>query len=156
MVSGKPCERSHSVNDCLNYQKKVITKENFDWIKGFPVIIRVHDMVMLHGGWNNPIDEYLEPSKEYFEGIDGKVFCSGHTHIQGLKVYGDKIYCNPGAVGQPRDGDNRAAYALYDDGKFELHRVSYDYEKVGQYMEQAGFESYYYGCLRDGAPHLHK
>jgi len=50
---------------------------------------------IVHGGWSDPIDEYIkEPSEDYFSKIVGKIFMSGHTHIQVLKQYGDKTYCN--------------------------------------------------------------
>ena len=106
---------------------------------------------MVHGGWTDPIDEYLVPSKEYFEKVGGKFFCSGHTHVQKIENYGDKQYCNPGSVGQPRDGDNRAAFATWDGNEFKLHRVEYDFEEVGKLMENAGFSGYYYERLAIGA-----
>ncbi len=155
LASGTLCERSRSVNDCLAYQKLIITKDNLEWVRSFKTMISSHGLCMVHGGWNNPIDEYIEPSKEYFDKIDGLYFCSGHTHIQRVADYGDKLYCNPGAVGQPRDGDNRAAYAIFDNGEFTLCRVAYDYKRVGELMEEAGFEKYYYGCLYDASLHLH-
>lgn len=155
MLADSFCERSQSVNDCLEYQKKVITKENLEWLKGLPVYREVDGLFMVHGGWTDPIDEYLrEPSKEYFDKIGGKYFCSGHTHLPVIGDYGEKKYCNPGSVGQPRDGDSRASFATWDGEKFEIHRVEYDYEKVGELMEKAGFSGYYYGCLYTGANKL--
>lgn len=156
LVAGVPCDRSRSVNDCLTYQKRVITKENFNWIREFKTVIVAEGVCMLHGGWINPIDEYIKLSQEYFANISGSFFASGHSHIQKIYTSGEKTYCNPGSVGQPRDGDNRAAYALFDGKKFYLHRVEYDYEKTAKKMEIAGFNSYYYGCLADGAAHLHQ
>jgi len=40
----------------------------------------------------------------------------------------ERLIINPGAVGQPRDGDPRASYAIYDSkaGQVKLHRVPYD------------------------------
>lgn len=154
MASGTSCPRSRSVNDCLAYQRRVITDRNLNWLRKFPVQRTVGRIRMVHGGWNNPVDEYLEPSREYFTGIDGEVFVSGHTHIQMLKIYPGKIYCNPGSVGQPRDNDPRAAYALYDDGMIYLRRVEYDMQTVFDLMELAGFNDYYYGCLKTGARNL--
>lgn len=156
MASGSYCPRSHSVNDCLEYQRKIITETNQAWIKTFLPIVFYNNISMVHGGWMNPIDEYLEPNQEYFAKIEGEFFVSGHTHIQRIEKYGNKIYCNPGSVGQPRDGDNRAAFALFDGKEFELRRVAYDYEKVGRLMDKAGFNEYYYGCLRDASRNLHK
>lgn len=155
MVSGSNCPRSKSVNDCLKYQKKIIKRENLDWIASFPVIRNENGISMVHGGWENPIDEYVDVYENYFKEIDKNILVSGHSHIQQLKRYKDKIYCNPGSVGQPRDGDNRAAFAVYNGGEFRLYRVKYNIEKVCKQMDEAGFNSYYYGCLRDASRKLH-
>jgi predicted phosphodiesterase len=154
MIAKSFCPRSNSVNDCLRYQRNVITDENLKWLSSFPVIRQFDNMSMVHGGWCDPIDEYLEPQKEYFDRLDGKFFLSGHTHIQSIKYFGDKIYCNPGSVGQPRDGDNRAAFATFDGTEFHLHRIEYNIDEVGNLMEEAGFSGYYYGCLRTGSKRL--
>lgn len=156
LAGGGSCPRSRSVNDCLVYQRKIITEKNLSWIRTFPLQHRLQHIRMVHGGWSDPIDEYLKPTEEYFSGIDGEVFFSGHTHVQTLKVFGHKTYCNPGSVGQPRDQDPRAAFAVYDDGNISLHRVEYDMEKVFHLMQQAGFSDYYYGCLKTGAKTLCK
>ena len=111
---------------------------------------------MVHGGWGDPVDEYLKPSAEYFGKVDGRIFVSGHTHLQMVEYYGEKIYCNPGSVGQPRDGDPRAAFSVWDGENFSLHRVEYDMEKVFALMKAAGFDDYYYGGLKTGARNLRK
>lgn len=155
MVSGTGCPRSRSVNDCLKYQRKVISQENLLWLAEQPVWRKVDGLSMVHGGWGNPIDEYLDPpNEEYFHSIEGRFFASGHCHVQRVIDFGDRVYCNPGSVGQPRDRDNRAAFAVFDGNEFALHRVAYDYSKVGQLMEQAGFSGYYYGCLKVGSRNL--
>lgn len=148
------CPRSKSVNDCLNYQRQVITEENKNWVSSFPLIRNEYGISMVHGSWNNPIDEYLEPTEEYFEKLEGQYFMSGHCHIQKLEKYKNKIYCNPGSVGQPRDNDPRAAFATFDGNNFKLYRVKYDIAKVGELMDKAGFNGYYYGCLKTGAKNL--
>ena len=155
MASGTDCERSKSVRNCMAYQRKVIKRDNLDWIRSLKTTLVVHGISMVHGGWKNPIDEYLDPKAEYFQIIDGSLFASGHTHIQRIENYGDKSYCNPGSVGQPRDGDNRAAFATFDGRDFQLYRVPYDIEVVGKLMETAGFSPYYYGCLREASYTLH-
>jgi putative phosphoesterase len=150
------CLRSKSVNDCLAYQRTIITAENLAWLKSLPVQLQAGEVRMVHGGWGDPIDEYLKPSAEYFERINGNIFVSGHTHVQTLQIFGAKTYCNPGSVGQPRDGDPRAAFAVYNDGQFSLHRVTYDMQPVFSLMEAAGFNDYYYGGLRTGSKSLRR
>ncbi len=154
MIAGSFCPRSNSVNDCLKYQKQIITEENLAWLKTLPVFMTVGNLSLLHGGWGDPIDEYVEPSEEYFSKVDGRYFASGHTHRQIVKQFREKIYCNPGSVGQPRDNDPRAAFAIFDGEDFHLRRVEYDVDEVGMLMERAGFSGYYYDCLKSGAKRL--
>jgi putative phosphoesterase len=148
MISGGFCPRSKNANYCLNYQRGIITQKNLEWLSNSAIQRFVGNIQMLHGGWSDPIDEYLlEPSEEYFEKINGNIFMSGHTHIQTLKIYKDKIYCNPGSVGQPRDNNQKAAFAIVDNGNISLHRVEYDMDKVYELMKIAGFNDSYYESL---------
>ncbi|MDC1327344.1 metallophosphatase family protein [Ulvibacter sp.] len=157
MVSGSFCPRSQSVNDCLAYQRKLITTENFNWLKEFQLQIEFENIKMVHGGWTDPIDEYLyEPNEEYFRKVEGEIFLSGHTHKQQLHHFKNKTYCNPGSVGMPRDNDPRAAYAIIKGKDITLHRVDYNIDKVCDLMKKAGFNSYYYGGLKTGARNLRK
>lgn len=156
MAGGGFCPRSRSVNDCLVYQRKVIRADNLAWLQTLPVQMQIDRVRMVHGGWADPIDEYLKPSAEYFEKVEGEVFVSGHTHVQVVHKFGSKTYCNPGSVGQPRDGDPRAAFAVFDGEDFELLRVEYDMQKVFDLMEAAGFNDYYYGGLKTGAKNLRR
>lgn len=156
MAGGGFCPRSQSVNDCLKYLNTVITPENLLWLKSLPVHREIGDLKMVHGGWADPIDEYLEPSEEYFSKVKGKFFTSGHTHRQLIKKFTDKAYCNPGSVGQPRDNDPRAAFAIFNGEEFSLHRIEYNMQPVFDLMKKAGFNDYYYGCLKTGASRLCK
>src|SRR6185312_3790921 len=92
--------------------------------------------------------------------LDTKLTFFGHTHLQGgfllgprgvkritpnltqqpLQLEPDYYYLiNPGSVGQPRDGDPRAAYALYspEDRVIEYGRVPYDIGKAAAKILQA-------------------
>ena len=89
----------------------------------------------------------------------------GHTHMQGGFVLTDgrvtgvkprfsagisskvleieereKYLLNPGAIGQPRDGDSRAAFAIFsaEDGQLEYWRVPYDIQITQRKMMAAG------------------
>lgn len=65
------------------------------------------------------------------------MFLSGHTHIQTLQIQDGITYCNPGSVGQPRDHDPRAAYAILEDGEITLGRVAYDIDATAEQMRLA-------------------
>ncbi|MDO6605130.1 metallophosphoesterase family protein [Arenibacter palladensis] len=149
LASGGFCPRSRYVNDCLEYQRKVITDKNIEWLRSSAIQRFVGNIHMVHGGWTDPIDEYLkEPNEEYFSKIEGKIFMSGHTHIQVLKQYGEKTYCNPGSVGQPRDRNPKAAFAIVENDNISLHRVDYDIDKVNELMIKAGFNDANYKSLK--------
>lgn len=155
LASGGFCPRGKSANDCILYQRKVITPINLEYLRKSAIQRFVGQIQMVHGGWSDPIDEYIrEPRQEYFERIDGKIFMSGHTHVQTLKEFGVKTYCNPGSVGQPRDNNPKAAFAVVENDTISLHRVDYDMEKVFYLMDKAGFNDYYYGCLKTGSKTL--
>jgi len=71
---------------------------------------------------------------------DADVLVLGHTHVQGHETFDDGVVMNPGSVGQPRDGDPRAAYALLDldDLSVEERRVEYDIDAVVSAVRDAG------------------
>jgi hypothetical protein len=68
------------------------------------------------------------------------------------------VILNPGSVGQPRDGDPRAAYAVIDDGTIELKRIAYPIEETVAHLEATRLperaKQMYRECLRLGRlPH---
>ena len=90
--------------------------------------------LMVHGTPRDPLDEYVmrdpEVWAERLKDCEADVVLVGHSHMQfNLKV-GSSIVINPGSVGNPRDGDPRAAYAIIDGNKIELKRVEYPVEET--------------------------
>ncbi len=62
--------------------------------------------------------------------VDASVICVGHTHHPYILKVGNKLVINPGSVGQPRDGYPRASYAIIEDQRVELKRISYPVEET--------------------------
>ena len=62
------------------------------------------------------------------DNVDAQVICVGHTHHPYVLEVGDKLIVNPGSVGQPRDGDPRASYAIVENQRVELKRIEYPVE----------------------------
>jgi len=69
--------------------------------------------------------------------IGADVLLVGHTHIQFRLAVDEVAVINPGSVGQPKDGDARAAYAVVEDGSVTLRRVAYDVERTIRALERA-------------------
>ncbi|WP_010587783.1 metallophosphoesterase family protein [Schlesneria paludicola] len=99
---------------------------------------------LVHATPRDPMDEYLASDplgwEKRLESIEADFVCVGHTHIPfHLKLSRCQLL-NPGSIGQPRDGDPRAAYAIIQDGHVELKRVDYDVEAAVAQIEQSGLE----------------
>lgn len=89
---------------------------------------------LVHATPRDPLDEYLFGEKEVWErrleSTEADIVCVGHTHHPFVLELGNKRVLNPGSVGQPRDGDPRAAYAVIEDGRIQLCRVEYPIEET--------------------------
>lgn len=96
---------------------------------------------LVHATPRDPMDEYLATDeatwKNRLAGIDADFVLVGHTHLQFHLDLGRTQLVNPGSVGQPRDGDPRAAYAIIENGKVELKRVEYDIDAAVLALQQA-------------------
>lgn len=101
---------------------------------------------LVHATPRDPMDEYLinDPVgwEARLQGIEARYICVGHTHVQFHLQVGDRHVINPGSVGQPRDGDPRAAYAIIEDGEVHLRRVDYDIDAMLRQMQEVGAESW--------------
>lgn len=152
LISSTGCPRSTTANICIEFQKRIITPENLEWLHESITTYRNAHYWFVHGGWNNSLDEYVESFDfSRFLGCGKRIFASGHTHIQHIQQAGHLTYVNPGSVGQPRDGDPRAAFAVIDSaGEVSLHRVRYDVDKITSVMTQNSFENRFFDGLYTG------
>ncbi len=126
---------------------------------------------LVHGSPRDPIWEYMagpDVAEDNFPAFDTSLCFVGHTHMPSVfewleggppgsrvsarllddgevvEVKDQRLIYNPGGLGQPRDGDPRASYALYDTAAATLthHRVTYDIKSVQSRMEAAGLPGY--------------
>ena len=134
-----------------NWTKGQLGPEDTAYLKNQPMVIERGDFTLVHGSPRDPIWEYLtQPglARVNFACFKTRYCLIGHSHIPlvfetdddddvrlsgfptdgRLKLTGKRLIINPGSVGQPRDGDPRASYAIYDEENktLTLHRVSYD------------------------------
>jgi len=141
------------------YTRQVLEKRNLEWLAKLPLSIETPYFRIYHGMPGSGEAAYIvyifpeDPIiNEFLENSD-KHIVVGHTHIQFAIERSGKIFFNPGSVGQPRDGDSRAAYAIFDSesGKLKLERVEYSIEEVCMAVERTGLSNYlcrrlYEGC----------
>ena len=138
LVTGDTSGFNPYAKAALEWTRKAVLPDNSGYIKGLKniesIIIDEKRIVLVHGSPFD-IDEYVYPEKvipELLSAANADILVLGHTHIQFKKEYPEGIIVNPGSVGQPRDGNPRAAFAVLDteSGKIELERAAYDIEKV--------------------------
>jgi len=112
------------------------------WLGDLPISRRVLDgrVRLVHGHPAEP-DRYTYPADFGPELLgEEEVLVLGHTHVQHHERYDAGVVVNPGSVGQPRDGDPRAAYAVLDLDELSVteRRVSYDIDRVKRAIADAG------------------
>lgn len=151
IVSGEGCPRSKLVSDITEYQRGIISPDQLAWLTQSKSYIIEETTYFIHGGWRDPVDQYLYEISETDIPHKAEIFFAGHTHVQARLDVNGKTFCNPGAVGQPRDGDRRAAFATLDDRLIELRRVDYDIDETAFHMKAAGFPARCYENLYIGA-----
>lgn len=151
LIDNIGCARSMHVTHTLSYQYSIISKENIEWLSKGLSHYSLGINYFTHGGPSNNLEQYIyRVSEEIFPEEFSRLFV-GHTHVQALLKFGDKTFCNPGSVGQPRDADPRAGYAILNDkDEIILRRVAYDIVKTQHAMREAGFPIYSYDNLTNG------
>lgn len=144
----------------------VLTYDELAYLAGLPEVRTEGDFTHVHGSLRDPVMEYLlsEPAALATFALMETPFCLvGHSHYplvwteteggadvalldstQPLALRADqRVIANPGSVGQPRDGDWRASYLLYDSevgdaGELRYHRVEYDIATAQRKIREAG------------------
>ena len=138
----------------VEHAREQLDDDAIAWLAELPDARTAFDgrMKLVHGHPDDP-DRYTYPDE--FSGSmlgDEDVLVLGHTHVQAHKAFEEGIVMNPGSVGQPRDGDPRAAYALLDldDLSVEERRVEYDVDAVMTAVRDAGLPERIGERLYDG------
>lgn len=150
----------------VRWHQRVMTVENLEFLRQLPVRQLFTDdtgrsYLLIHGSPRAPLEEYLFPwlPDEEFKAVLSYVrqddLLVGHTHVPMLKVVEGRRIINPGSVGQPRDGDWRASYAIIDTereppGNVEFHRVEYDVEEAARKIIDAGLPRFLADRLYEG------
>lgn len=126
----------------LEYVHKAISPKALHWLASLPtkfhLTIEGKKCSFFHGSPWDPLQGYIYPDYTLFENfltIDSDYFFLGHTHYPFNKKIENKIIVNPGSVGLPRNGDNRAQAAIFDiQSGIEFVQEEYD---LGAFLESA-------------------
>lgn len=140
-------------------------RQRWNWLRSLPLAHTEGRFLFVHGSPRDPVREYvlstdgfLNPDKlrQVFASFEG-IAVGGHTHHPGvhdeeLRFHGmngsetatfefeddAKYFVNVGSVGQPRDSDNRACYAVLEDRSVTWFRVPYDFQETARKILETG------------------
>jgi len=150
--------------DASRWTAAQLSDEDKAFLLSLPRTLVVEPFSLAHGSLRDPIWEYLITriaALAQFDRMETPFSMVGHTHVPLLFAESDdpweprhellydgdvvqlgetRLILNPGGVGQPRDGDPRAAYAVYDAGETTVtfHRVPYEVALTQAAMAEAG------------------
>ncbi len=132
-----------------DWTRAQLTPENLDWLASLPAELQVEaegfTVTVRHA---SPWDEesYLYPDSDRLGEVTlaaDQILVLGHTHHPMTIAAGEGLLINPGSVGQPRDWNPLAAYAVLSlpSREVELRRAAYDVAAVQADLETRGWAS---------------
>ncbi|MEZ6017121.1 MAG: metallophosphoesterase family protein [Planctomycetota bacterium] len=148
----------------VDYTKTILTPVELDWLRALPYVAQAEHCTLAHGTLAKPERfDYIQSTEDADPSLDeleqGVCFL-GHTHVpvsimrladaphetcysidrEVNLTLAHRALVNVGSVGQPRDEDPRACYAVWDTetGRMGLHRVEYDIEREADRIRRAG------------------
>jgi len=158
---------SRDAGRAVRWTREVLAADHEAYLRTLRPLAEYGEVGLYHGSPRDPVWEYVldaAVAQEVLEAADHRVILCGHTHgavaafLETGRLHGgrvgdgrrldlrdrDRILLNPGAVGQPRDGDPRAAWMVLTvdaDGtatNAEFHRTSYDIGRTQVEILEAG------------------
>jgi predicted phosphodiesterase len=156
------------------WTRDVLTPDAQTFLDGLEPEGSAHGVALYHGSARDPVWEYVltdEGARATLELTEAPLILVGHSHVAlqivesggevsgglapadaELELDGVRALLNPGSVGQPRDGDPRAAYLLLDleARRATYRRVEYDVKQTQREMRDAGLPEMLAGRLELG------
>ncbi len=143
-MAGKPLR-------AMRWNKDELTAENREFVENLPDEYRETldgvAIYMTHGSPRDNHGEYVyRPGYSLLQFFEDEpdLIILGHTHVPMVEQVNDTVVLNPGSVGQPRDGDERASYAVVDLDTLDvdIRRVRYDIDRVAEEVAEEIADQY--------------
>jgi len=140
VISGDVQGFSTNAATAVEWTRRKLNEVSHDYLAALKPSARIQregrSFALYHGSPLDPLNEYIFPSlpatigRSLVKAASASIVLLGHTHMPMLHKFEGDLLANPGSVGQPRDGDPRASFALLSlsegDVRFEVQRVRYD------------------------------
>jgi len=130
-----------------------LREENRIFLENLPSTLTLNiankHLLFVHGS-PNKINEYLlkdgANTLDTITSIDDDVLVCAHTHIPGIKEFGNKVYINSGSVGKPKIGRPNITYCILNINKEEgmkvqIKEISYPFKRIVKDMIMLNFPS---------------
>src|SRR3954451_2450806 len=119
------------------FTASVLSEEQKAFIQGLPLQHTVEregtTFFLIHATPSDPLYGHHSPDSDEWarevEAAQADVLLVGHSHVPFMRTVGHAVVLNPGSIGQPRNGDIRASYAVWQDGRFALKTYKYPVEE---------------------------
>lgn len=162
---GMPGSMKREARYAIHWTRKVLSPESMEFLREMQDVITWGELLFCHSNPYRPRRWYYVSEKTYiassFARSKAKILFVGHTHVP-VAITRQNFFCvyirspqhrvtvpvaelnrqifNCGSVGQPRDGDPRASYLVYDDERHqvEFYRVAYDYRLAAEKILASG------------------
>jgi protein phosphatase len=115
------------------FTAKILSEDSKRYLERLPLSIerrlREHTFYLCHATPSDPLFGYLDKDSAQWntevEATVANVVVTGHTHVPFIRKVNHQTLVNPGSIGQPKTGTPDACYAIWEDGRVELHRYLY-------------------------------
>jgi len=147
----------------VEWSKEHVTAENKAYLRWLLSYIRLdcqgRRFLLVHGSPRR-INEYVYEDRatkslsRIAQAADADVLVMGHTHLPYVKEVDGVLFVNDGSVGKPKDGDNRAAYAIYDIGDeltVSIQRVAYDVQAAAAAVRASALPDHFAELLESAS-----
>jgi protein phosphatase len=129
------------------YSASVLKKEQKEFLRALPLKLELKRQdtrfYLCHAIPSDPLYGYCpEQSEEWvkeLERVNADVLLVGHTHTPFVRQIGDRLVVNPGSLGQPKNGQANACYAIWEDGAFQLKSFAYPVEMTVERVKALAF-----------------
>ena len=151
-----------------------LAEDDIQYLAMLPLKINLENFSLVHGSPREPIWEYVlstNVAEENLRFLETSCCFLGHSHVPlvfecqdsctlrrfevdvPLNLSVKRLFVNPGSVGQPRDRDPRASYAIFDNNtnQIVLYKVPYDISAVQRRMAAAALPRSLIERLKYGA-----
>jgi diadenosine tetraphosphatase ApaH/serine/threonine PP2A family protein phosphatase len=181
MAVSPPAQASTLGDSTAGWTHAQLNPEQLDFLDKLPLTLQQNKLLLVHASANEPeLWRYVVDERSAGASLDAaaqwpevRYVFGGHVHEQTLYYRGAdaklmRFIPTPGvavplpkhrywlttigSVGQPRDGNSQAMYAVFDTEKDRLtfHRVSYDHDAAAAAIRQAGLPDYFADRLELG------